>query len=101
MKPTQWRKVVELIASNPQLRPRVRRCDPVKACYGDALTRSESGCSRKSFKLMLLKIADLMNVHPVVLFQELASHVEELEAAQKSQKSQKEDSNWHERLGGS
>jgi len=77
MKLTQWRKVMELLASNPDLRPRVRRCDAVRACYG---AHSENGLSRKQFKLMLSKTADLMSVHPIVLFTELASHAEELEA---------------------
>jgi len=86
MKTTQWRKVMELIASNPELRPRVRRCDAVRQVYGDALCQSESGLSRRHFKLMLLKTADLLNVHPIVLFKELASHLEELEAVQKLQK---------------
>jgi hypothetical protein len=86
MKTTQWRKVMELIALNPELRPRVRRCDAVKQVYGDALCQSESGLTRRNFKLMLLKTADLLNVHPIVLFKELASHLEELEAAHKLQK---------------
>merc|ERR1719181_2617116 len=86
MKLSRWRKVMDLMARNPELRPRVRRCDAVRACYGDALVHSESSLGRKSFKLMLMKTADLMGVHPVVLFQELALHAEELEASQKLQK---------------
>jgi hypothetical protein len=83
MRLTQWRKVMEIIASNPDLRPRVRRCDAVRACYGDALSHTENGLSRKQFKLMLMKTADLMGVHPIVLFQELASKAASLEEAQK------------------
>lgn len=83
MRLCQWPKVVQLIASNPELRTRVRRCDAIRACYGDALGHSSTGLSRKNFKLMLVKTADLMGVHPVVLFQELASHAEELQKAQK------------------
>lgn len=83
---SQWRKVIELIAINPELRLRVRRVDAVRACYGDAVGHAENGLSRKNFKLMLLKTADLIGVHPVVIFQELASHADELEASQKAQK---------------
>lgn len=83
MKVTQWRRVMELIALNPELRQRVRRCDAVRACYGDALGQAEAGMSRRSFKLMLVKTADLMNVHPVVLFQELASRACDLGSPQK------------------
>lgn len=79
VKLSQWRKVVELLASNPELRPRIRRCEPVRACYGDMLGHSEEGLSRKSFKLMLVKTADLITVHPFVLFKELASHAETLQ----------------------
>lgn len=91
MKVSQWRKVMELIATNPELRPRARRCDAVRACYGDAHVHSEIGLSRKNFKLMLIKTADLMAVHPVVLFKELASHADSLEASQKSQKESRKD----------
>jgi len=84
MKLRQWRRVVEVIASNPSLRPRVRRCDAVRACYGDAHSHTEGGLNRKQFKLMLMKTADLMGVHPIVLFHELASKAASLEAAQKS-----------------
>lgn len=86
MKLSQWRKVVELIAMNPELRLRVRRVDAIRACYGDAVGHAENGLSRKNFKLMLLKTADLIGVHPVVIFRELASHAEELEASQKTHK---------------
>jgi len=80
MRITQWRKVMELIAKNPDLRQRARRCDAVRACYSDIINHEGGGMSRKQFKLMLAKTADLMSVHPVVLFQELASHVEDLQA---------------------
>lgn len=83
MQLSQWRKVIELIAMNPQLRLRVRRVDAVRACYGDAVGHAENGLSRKNFKLMLLKTADLIGVHPVVIFQEVASHADELVASQK------------------
>jgi len=83
MKLSQFRKVVEIIAVNPELRVRVRRCDPVRTCYGDALSNTNSGLTRKQFKLMLMKTADLMGVHPIVLYQELASQAASLEAAQK------------------
>lgn len=86
MKLSQWRKVVDIIAANPELRQRVRRCDAVRACYGDALSYSEGGMTKKNFRLMLVKTADLMGVHPVVLFQELAGKAGALEAAQKAQK---------------
>lgn len=80
MRLAQWRKVIELLAMKPDLRVRCRRCDAVKACYADTGHHSDDGfLSRKQFKLMLLKTADLMAVHPVVLFQDLASHDEELE----------------------
>lgn len=81
MRITQWRKVMELIAKNPDLRQRARRCDAVRACYSDIINHDGGGMSRKQFKLMLAKTADLMSVHPVVLFQEVASHVEDLQAA--------------------
>jgi len=81
---SQFRKVVEMIASNPELRVRVRRCDPVRACYGDALSNTTNGLTRKQFKLMLMKTADLMGVHPIVLFQEMASQAASLEAVQKA-----------------
>jgi hypothetical protein len=84
----QWRKVIELIATNPEMRLRVRRVDAVRACYGDAIGHAENGLSRKSFKIMLMKTADLLGVHPFVLFEELASHAEELAAARKAQKKQ-------------
>lgn len=80
-----WRKVMDLLAMNPELRARVRRTDAVRACYGDAGGHSGDGLSRKQFNLMLMKTAHLMGVHPIVLFQELASHAETLETAQKSQ----------------
>lgn len=83
---SQWRKVIELIANDPELRLRVRRVDAIRACYGDAVGHAENGLSRKNFKLMLLKTADLIGVHPVLIFQELASHADELEASQKAQK---------------
>lgn len=83
MRLSQWRKVMDIIASNPSLRQRVRRCDAVRACYGDALSHTDNGMSRKQFKLMVMKTADLMAVHPIVLFQELASKAASLEAAQK------------------
>lgn len=86
MKLSQWRKVMEIISVNPELRTRVRRCDAVRFCYGEALGLSESGLSRKKFKLMLMKTADLLGVHPVVLFKQLASHTEDLEALKKAQK---------------
>jgi hypothetical protein len=84
---TQWRKVMELIAMNPDLRQRVRRTDAVRACYGDAISQSETGLNLKNFKLMLSKTADLMGVHPVVLFKELATHADTLELAHKTRKS--------------
>lgn len=87
MKPNQWRKIIEVIASNPELRPRVRRCDAVRACYGNAISHAdiaESGFNRKQFKLTLMKTADLMGLHPLVIFQELALRAPDLEAAQKS-----------------
>lgn len=80
---SQWRKVVEMIATNPELRVLVRRTDAVRACYGDASGHAENGLNRKNFKLMLIKTADLMGIHPCVLFQELASQAEELAACQK------------------
>jgi hypothetical protein len=84
MKTNQWRKIIEIIASNPELRPRVRRCEAVRACYGNALSHAESGFNRKQFKLTLMKTADLVGVHPLVLFQELALRAPDLEAAQKA-----------------
>jgi len=48
--------------------------------------------NRKKFKLMLLKTADLMSVHPLVLFQELARHAEELEQASAAAKHSKDGS---------
>lgn len=88
MQLSQWRKVIERFASNAELRPKVRRCDAVRACYGDALGHSETGMSRKSFKLMLVKTADLMNVHPIVLFEELALQAEALPMESSPSKSQ-------------
>jgi len=79
----QWRKVMDLLAMNQELRARVRRTDAVRACYGD-VGHSENGLSRKQFNLMLMKTAHLMSVHPVVLFQELASHAETVETEQMS-----------------
>lgn len=81
---SQWRKVMDLLAMNQELRARVRRTDAVRACYGHATVNSESGLNRKQFNLMLMKTAHLMGVHPIVLFQELASHAEALDAVQKS-----------------
>lgn len=37
----------------------------------------------KQFKLMVMKTADLMGVHPIVLFQELASKAASLEEEKK------------------
>jgi len=71
---------------------RSRRCDAVKACYGDAANHSDGSMNRKKFKLMLLKTADLMSVHPLVLFQELARHAEELEQASAAAKHSKDGS---------
>lgn len=84
MKLGQFRKVVEILAMNPELRVRVRRCDPVRSCYGDAVSHTTSGLTRKQFKLMLMKTADLMGVHPLIIFQEMASQAVSLEAAQKA-----------------
>jgi len=87
----QWRKVIGLIAMNPDLRTRVRRSDAVRACYGDALSSDENGLNQKQFKLMLMKTADLMGVHPIVLFQALAAQAETLEAGQKPKEESKEE----------
>lgn len=71
-----WRKLMDLVAANPDLRQKVRQCDAVRSCWGEATAHSHDGkLKRKQFKLMLAKTADLMNVHPLVLFQDVAAQV--------------------------
>mmetsp|Transcript_48424 Transcript_48424/g.85322 ORF Transcript_48424/g.85322 Transcript_48424/m.85322 type:complete len:727 (+) Transcript_48424:66-2246(+) len=79
MKLSAFRRVVELLAMNSDLRVRLRRCDAVRACYSDIGGRGGEGMNKKEFKLTLFKTAELMGVHPATLFEELAFRVDELE----------------------
>lgn len=85
-KVSQFRRIVDLLALNAELRPRLRRCDPVRACYGDIAGHSIHGMNKKQFQLMLIKTADLAAVHPSKMFEVLASHADALASSRNASK---------------
>lgn len=82
IRPPAFRRVIDIFALNPELRPGLKRCDSVRAYYAEIAGRSEQGMQKKQFKLFLMKVAELLSVHPATLFNALAYHINELELSE-------------------
>jgi len=79
MKLGQWKKVMEIIQANPVLNLRVRRSDAVRLYYGETRSISENSLGLKDFMCLLLKTAETIEVHPMMVFFSVSAHASRLQ----------------------
>jgi len=78
MKLPQWKKVMEMIQSNPVLKTRVRRSDCDRLWHGETRSLAENSLGMKDFMGLLLKTAETIEVHPMMVFFTVSAYARSL-----------------------